>query len=140
MTARAVCLGLGVGAGVGAITRVAATAVHFPEIFGQPYMALWVGIIGAVIGGVAAVTGRILWAALVGGALSALVFGGVLSLGALFAYLGVSGPGEPVALPPLWEVVIIGAIPGAIGAWAEQVAAKRSKVGDRKLPSAAPAK
>jgi hypothetical protein len=131
---------MGVGAAVGAITRVAATGMHFPGIVGQPYMAMWVAAIGALIGGVAAATGRVVWGAVVGGVLSGMIFGGVLSLAALFAYLGVSGPGEPVPLPPLWEVVVIGAIPGAIGAWVGQTVARRAKAGHSRSPSAASAK
>ncbi len=127
MSSRGTWIGLGVGAALGAIIRIAVTTMHFPDLFTQPYVGLYVAFIGAVVGGLAGMTGTALRGALAGAVLSVLAYAAVLGLAALFALLGAAGAGEPVPLPSLWEVLVIGAIPGGIAGWVAQSATKRSK-------------
>ncbi len=133
MASRSAWVGLGVGAVAGAVLRLAVTTLHFPDVFGQPYVGLYVAFIGAVVGGLAAMTGTALRGVLAGAVLSVLAYGAILGLAALFALLGAAGVGEPVPLPAMWEVVAVGAIPGAIGGWVAQ------RVASHASPSKSPA-
>ncbi len=136
MASRSAWIGLMVGAVAGAVLRLGATTLHFPDVFSQPYVGLYVAFIGAVVGGLAAMTGTALRGLLAGAVLSVLAYGAILGLAALFALLGAAGVGEPVQLPAMWEVMGVGAIPGAIGGWVAQSAAKRSHASPSKSPAA----
>ena len=120
MASRIAWVGLCVGAVVGAMARVGVAALHFPDILGTNYsVGLYVAFMGAVIGGLAGVTGRALFGAVVGAGLSFLFYLGVLPFAGLFSYIGGG------TNPAFWEMLAVGAIPGAIGGWAGQVATKR---------------
>jgi hypothetical protein len=120
MASRMSWIGIGVGALVGGLIRVAVTALHFPAIVGEQYsIALLPAVVGIVIGGVAAATGRVLLGAVVGAGLSFLFYLLALPVVGVFSFLGAA------TLPALWEVLAVGAITGAIGGWAAQIAAKR---------------
>jgi thiol:disulfide interchange protein len=126
MASRIPWVGVIVGAAVGAITRVAVTALHFPAILRENHMlALYVVFVGAVIGGVAGVTGKALRGAVVGAGLSVLFYLLALPVVGVFSFLGAA------TLPAWWEMLAAGAIPGAIGGWAAQSAAKRQFAGRR---------
>ena len=113
-------IGFGVGAVIGGITRVVVAALHFPAIRGEQYpAALWPAIIGIVVGGIAGGAGRALLGAVVGAGLSLLFYLGSLPLAGLLAFFGTA------TLPALWEVLTVGAVPGAIGGAVGQIATKR---------------
>ncbi len=121
MAAKISWLGIGVGALVGGIGRVTVVGVHFPDSLGSHYpVALIAAAVGIVIGGVAGGTGRILFGAVVGAALSILFYLLGLPLTGLLALLGAATP------PVFWEVLAVGIIPGAIGGAVGQIAAKRN--------------
>jgi hypothetical protein len=95
-------------------------ALHFPDSVGSSYAtALVAGGVGIVIGGIAGGTGRALLGAVVGAGLSILFYLGSSPLVGLLAFLGAA------TLPALWEVLAIGAVPGAIGGAVGQVVSKR---------------
>ena len=120
MASRMSWIGFGVGALIGGIVRVAVTAVHYPAILGDEYViALLPAILGIVIGGIAGATGRTLLGTMVGAALSLLFYLGSVPLVGLLAFLGAA------TLPALWEVLAVGAVPGAIGGAVGQMATKR---------------
>ena len=120
MASRFSWLGLGVGALTGGIIRVAVVALHFPAIVGEQYLvALLPAGVGIVIGGIAGGTGRVLLGTVVGAALSLLFYLGSLPLVGVIAFLGTGTP------PAVWEVLAVGAIPGAIGGGVAQLGAKR---------------
>ncbi len=103
-------IGIGVGALVGAIIRVAVTTLHFPAILGEQYaVALLPAVLGIITGGAAAATGRVLLGAAVGAGLSFLFYLGSLVLVGVAVLLGAG------TLPAVWEVLALGAITGAIG-------------------------
>ena len=123
MASRMSWIGIGVGALVGGLIRVAVTALHFPAMVGEQYViALLPAVVGIVIGGAAAATGRVLLGAVVGAGLSFLFYLGSLLLAGVAAFLGAG------TLPALWEVLAVGALTGAIGGWAGQISAKRQIV------------
>ena len=125
MASRIPWVGLSVGAAVGGITRVGVIALHFPDFFGELYMGgLYVAFVGAVIGGLAGVTGRALRGAMVGAGLSVLFYLLALPFVGLFSFLGTA------TIPTWWEVLAVGAIPGAIGGWAGQITTKQSTPAD----------
>ncbi len=110
MASRVSWIGIGVGAVVGGLIRVAVTALHFPAILGAQYqVALLPAIAGIVIGAAAAATGSVLYGAVVGAALSFGFYLGSLLLAALAAFLGAG------TLPAVWEMLAVGAVSGAIG-------------------------
>jgi len=120
MASRISWVGLSVGAALGGITRVGAMALHSPGIFADRYrVGLYVALVGAVIGGLAGLTGRALRGAVAGAGLSVLFYLVVLPIVGAFSLLGVA------TLPAWWEVLAVGAIPGAIGGWAGQIATKQ---------------
>ena len=120
MASRISWIGIGVGALVGGIIRVAVMALHFPAIVGEQYaIALLPAAVGIVIGGAAAATGRVLLGAVVGAGLSFLFYLGSLLLAGVAAFLGLG------TLPALWEVLAVGAITGAIGGAVGQLATKQ---------------
>jgi len=120
MASRVSWIGFGVGAVIGGIVRVAVAAVHFPGIMGEQYpAALFPAVIGIVVGGIAGGTGRALLGAVVGAGLSILFYLGNLPLSGLLALSGTA------TLPALWEVLTVGAAPGAIGGAVGQLSAKR---------------
>ncbi len=113
-------IGVGVGALVGGIIRVAVMALHFPAIVGEQYLiALLPAVLGIITGGVAAATGRVLLGAAVGAGLSFLFYLGSLVLVGVAVLLGAG------TLPALWEVLAVGAISGAIGGAVGQIGTKR---------------
>jgi len=115
-------IGIGVGAVVGGLIRVAVTAVHFPGILGEQYLlALLPAVVGIVIGGAAAATGSILPGTLVGAGLSFVFYLASLLLAGVAAFLGLG------MLPAVWEVLAVGGISGAIGGAVGQLAAKRGE-------------
>jgi hypothetical protein len=121
MASRISWIGCGVGASVGGIIRVAVAVVHFPAIAGEQYSVVLIpAVVGIVIGGLAGGTGRILLGAVVGAGLSIVFYLGSLPLLGLAAFLGTA------TLPALWEVLAVGAVPGAIGGAVGQMAMKRS--------------
>ena len=129
MASRISWLGLGVGALTGGIIRVAVAAVHFPGILQEPYpMVLVPALLGIITGGVAAATGRILRGAVVGGGLSFLFYLVSLPLVGVMAFLGAATPFA------LWETLLVGVAPGAIGGAVAQLAATRK--GNTASPSA----
>jgi len=112
--------GLAVGALVGAAARVGMTALHFPGIFGEQYaVGVYVAVVGAIVGGLAGVTGRVVRGTVVGAALSVLFFLLVLPFAGLFSFLGAG------AFPAWWQMLAVGAIPGAIGGGVGQMVTKR---------------
>ncbi len=120
MATRMAWLGVVVGALIGGIGRVILLAIHFPGSLGDSYLAaLIAGGAGIVIGGVAAATGRFLIGAVVGAALSLLFYLLSLPLVGLLASLGAATPAS------VWEMLAVGAIPGAIGGAVGQMASKR---------------
>ena len=121
MASRISWTGLVVGTVVGAIARVGMTALHFPGILGEQYMVgLYAALVGAVVGGLAGVTGRAVRGTVVGAGLSVLFFLLVLPFAGLFSFLGVG------TLPAWWQILAVGAIPGAIGGGVGQMVTKRS--------------
>ena len=113
-------IGVGVGALIGGIIRVAVMALHFPAIVGEQYaVALMPAVVGIVTGGVAAATGRVLLGAVVGAGLSFLFYLGSLVLVGVAVLLGAG------TLPAVWEVLAVGAISGAIGGAVGRIATKR---------------
>ena len=120
MASRISSIGMGVGALVGGVSRVVVAALHFPAIVGEQYpLALLPAVLGIVVGGIAGGTGRALLGAVVGAGLSMLFYLGSLPLAGLLAYFGTA------TLPALWEVLIAGAVPGAIGGAVGQIVTKR---------------
>lgn len=120
MASRISWIGFGVGALVGGIIRVVVAALHFPAIAREPYpVALMPAVVGIVIGGIAGGTGRVLLGAVVGAGLSILFYLGSVPIVGLLTFLGAS------TLPALWEVLAVGAVPGAIGGAVGQIATKR---------------
>ncbi len=120
MATRIAWLGVLVGALIGGIARVVVLAIHFPGSLGDSYLAaLIAGGVGIVIGGVAAATGRILFGAVVGAALSLLFYLLSLPLVGLLASLGAASPAS------VWEMLAVGAIPGAVGGWVGQITRNR---------------
>ena len=121
MASRVSWIGIGVGALIGGVIRVAVTALHFPAILGGQFaVALLPAIVGIVIGGTAAATGRLLLGAAVGAGLSFVFCVGSLPLAGMAAYLGAG------TLPAVWEMLTVGAISGAIGGAVGQIATERS--------------
>ena len=113
-------IGVGVGALIGGIIRVAVMALHFPAIVGEHYaVALMPAVVGIVTGGVAAATGRVLLGAVVGAGLSFLFYLGSLLLVGVAVLLGAG------TLPAVWEVLAVGAISGAIGGAVGRIATKQ---------------
>ncbi len=120
MATRVSWFGLGVGALAGGIIRVAVMALHFPAIVGEQYaVALLPAVVGIVVGGLAAATGRVLLGTVVGAGLSFLFYLASLPLVGAAAFLGAG------TLPALWEVLAVGAITGAIGGAVGQIATRR---------------
>jgi len=120
MASRISWIGFGVGALVGGIIRVVVAALHFPDIAEKQYpVAILPAAIGIVVGGIAGGTGRALLGAVVGAGLSILFYLGNLPLSGLLALSGTA------TLPALWEVLTVGAAPGAIGGAVGQLSAKR---------------
>ena len=120
MASRISWMGFGVGALAGGISRVVVAALHFPDSIGGSYpIALVAAVVGIVTGGIAGGTGRLLLGAVVGAGLSLLFYLGSVPLVGLLAFLGAA------TLPALWEVLAVGAVPGAIGGAAGQMAMKR---------------
>jgi tetrahydromethanopterin S-methyltransferase subunit E len=120
MASRISWFGFAVGALLGGICRVTVMARHFPAIVGEQYpVALLPAVVGIVVGGLAAATGRVLLGAVVGAGLSVLFYLVSLPLVGVAAFLGAATP------PALWEVLAVGAIPGAIGGAVGQIARKR---------------
>jgi hypothetical protein len=133
MVSRISWVGLSVGAALGGITRVGVTALQFPGIFADLYtMGLCVALVGAVIGGLAGLTGRALRGAVAGAGLSALLHLVMLPIVGLFSFLHVA------TFPAWWEVLAVGAIPGAIGGWMGQISTKqRAHTGTVGMPGPA---
>jgi hypothetical protein len=126
MASRISWIGIGVGALVGGILRVAMAALHFPAIVGEHYMiALLPAILGIITGGVAAATGRVLLGAGVGAGLSFVFSLATLPLVGMSASLGAG------TSPAAWEVLAVGAISGAIGGAVAQAATKRKGLAPR---------
>ncbi len=120
MAAKISWLGVGVGALVGGIGRVTLVALHLSDsVTAHIPFALVAAGVGIVIGGVAGGTGRVLLGAVVGAGLSILFYLFSLPFVGLLAFLGTS---TPLAL---WELLAVGAIPGAIGGAVGEIATKR---------------
>ena len=120
MASRISWIGFGVGALVGGIIRVAVAVLHFPAIATENYVvAILPAVIGIVVGGIAGGTGRALLGTVVGAGLSILFYLGSLPLVGLLSFLGAA------TLPALWEVLVVGAVPGAIGGAIGQIATQR---------------
>jgi hypothetical protein len=120
MGSRISWIGIGVGALVGGLLRVTVMALHFPDIIGDQYpIAILPAVVGMFIGGAASATGRALLGAVVGAGLSFLFYLGSLVLTGVAAFLGAG------TLPGLWEMLAVGAIPGAIGGAVGQFGSKR---------------
>ncbi|HSB78865.1 MAG TPA: hypothetical protein VLM91_08760 [Candidatus Methylomirabilis sp.] len=120
MASRISWIGFSVGALVGGIIRAAVAVLHFPSAAGEQYsIVLLPAVVGIVIGGIAGGTGRILLGAVVGAGLSILFYLGSVPLVGLLTFFGAA------TLPSLWEVLAVGAVPGAIGGAVGQFVSKR---------------
>ena len=102
--------GAAAGAVVGGISRGAIAAVHLTDTSGDlGQLVLIAAALGIVIGGLAGATGRPLLGAVVGAALSGVVFAATVSVVWIFALVGAG------TLPRLLEILAAGALAGGIG-------------------------
>lgn len=114
--------GLFVGAIAGAALRAGALALHVQGgLERSGTLGLYTALVGLVVGAVAGAVGRPLLGAAVGTALS-LVF--ALMVVVPFAHLAsILG----ATMPSWWEILVVGAVPGALGGLAERLAERRRR-------------
>jgi len=116
---RASLTGALTGAMLGGLGRALLTVAHL-QVTGDTGSILFVAAaVGIIIGGLAGMSGRLVTGAIIGAALSALVYLGAYPIVLLFHALGA-------LLPVSWqEVVAIGALAGGLGGAAGQMTARR---------------
>lgn len=118
---RARVIGLAVGAVIGAAGRVTVTAFHLaPDRQGIALVLLAAGVAGLLIGALAGLVGSPLAGAVVGVAVSAVLYFYTLPVVMLFHLLGT------LTAPSLLEVAVVGALAGGIGGLARQRAGRRT--------------
>src|SRR5262245_2373110 len=114
-----------VGAALGGISRAALAAFHAQEMTHTTLVAvLTVAAIGVVVGGLAGMVGRPLFGALVGAALSALVYFATLPVALFMQAIQVGRAAS------LFEALGVGALVGGIAGVAERTYRGRSRRGD----------
>ena len=126
MQLRPSLLGAVVGAVLGGIGRGALAAFHLRELNRDTTLVvLVVAAIGVVVGALAGLTGRPVWGAVVGAALSAVVYLTTLPVALFMQGIQVG------RAPSLVEVLVVGAIVGALAGAAEHVARRRRSKRER---------
>ena len=126
MQLRPSLLGAVVGAVLGGIGRGALAAFYLRELNRDTTLVVLVAAaIGIVVGALAGMTGRPVWGAVVGAALSAVVY--LTTLPAALFMQGIQ-VGRPASLV---EVLVVGALVGALAGAAEHVARRRRSKRER---------
>ena len=126
MQLRLSLLGAVVGAVLGGIGRGALAAFYLRELNRDTTLVvLVVAAIGIVVGALSGMTGRPVWGAVVGAALSAVAYVTTLPAVLLMQALQVG------RAPSLVEVLVVGALVGAIAGAAEDVARRRRSKRER---------
>jgi hypothetical protein len=107
------------GGALGGLGRILVTMAHLQVTADTGAILFVPAAIGIVVGGLAGMSGRALTGAVIGAALSALVYVGAYPIVLLFHALGA-------LLPASWqEVVAVGALAGGLGGATGQVLARR---------------
>lgn len=119
--------GVAVGAAVGGIGRGLVVALHLSELNGATFSLVLVGaVIGAGIGSLAGLVGRVGLGAIVGAALALVVFAITLPIVSLFNLVGVG------STPSIVATVAVGAVAGlAGGAAAARTTRRVATAGER---------
>ena len=126
MQLRLSLLGAVVGAVLGGIGRGALAAFYLRELNRDTTLVvLVVAAIGIVVGALSGMTGRPVWGAVVGAALSAVAYVTTLPAALFMQALQVG------RAPSLVEVLVVGALVGAIAGAAEDVARRRRSKRER---------
>jgi hypothetical protein len=119
-------LGAMVGAVLGGIGRGALAAFHVRELNRDTTLVvLVVAAIGVVVGALSGMTGRPVWGAVVGAALSAVVYLATLPAAIFMQTIQVG------RAPSLLEVLVVGTLVGALAGAAEHVARRRRSKRER---------
>ena len=120
MQLRVSLLGAVVGAVLGGIGRGALAAFHIRELNRDTTpVVLVVAAIGIVVGALSGLTGRPVWGAVVGAALSGGIY--LTTLPAVLFMQAI----QVGRAPSLVEVLVVGALVGALAGAAEHVARRR---------------
>ena len=126
MQLRPSLLGAVVGAVLGGIGRGALAAFYLHELNRDTTLVVLVAAaIGIVVGALAGMTGRPVWGAVVGAALSAAVYLTTLPVALFMQGIQVGRPASLV------EVLVVGALVGALAGAAGHVARRRRSKRER---------